>query len=1057
MALYLKVSNSLDSLAAEMVQNLAAASAGVFDPHHIVTQTEGMNNWLKLQIAHQQGIMANCRFLKPNDFIHHLYFLLGGPFAEMLSASNLSWLLFKLLGEKEFIHRFPAIADYYRNAGEEADTRRMALAEKVAYLFDQYQVYRADMIKRWNEGDNTGDADHTWQQHLWIKAKQAAGDKLPDKTMVGTWILDKLKDPASQLLLQRRLPRIQLFGLSIITAWHVEILHKLSAIIDVSFYFINPAPLVYWFDDRSEKQLASWRQKGYQNTEGNAAGNPLLTNWGRVVQDSFALFFKQDEFLNAYEDVGIKTPRADNLLHKLQHDIFHAATDSRNKVTAGDLQDGSLQINACYTIAREVEVLYNYLVHLVDQRQAQLSPRDIVVMVSDIDSYAPYIKAVFNNAPYKFRFVIADESFNETDNIFTALQSILQLNEENFKAETVLQLLDSSLIRNRFALTDVVRIRQIVDAANIRFGLSGRKDDDTHLVSWEYGIKRIMYGICMSGEMDYDDGEDRFIPLDLLEGSETQELIRFCHFAQLLIDAVRQRKAPRPVAGWVQYIEYLLHNLVLEPDEDTNEDYHALMEFLADYNLLQEYMTDEVGFEVFSHNFLQILENTTRAGLFANGGITFCSMVPMRSIPFKVVALLGLDYDKFPRREQPASFNLLTRQRQVGDRNIKDNDKHLFLETILSARDYLYISYRGMNARDNTTLPPSALVDELLDYIEAGANIPVREQLVTHHPLQSFSHQYNSGKPGLYNYLDHHTAPVRSVILNNKPIESPDLEEINLEDLVRFFKNPFKVYYNKVLGIYYEDEPVLLNDTELFSLDNLQQWSLRNRLLLEQPNQELQQKLVMTGELPLKNMAPVTLELAAKEVSPVRALYETCTKQATPTTASIVLPLGNSLLKGTLQNIFDQQLIYVSWSKHETKYLVETYIRYLAGVAVGVLTGATFISGIKKEQYYPATRITQDAAIQQLTALVTIYAAGLKKLLPFYPDFDIKPKQIGELTFEKFTRQVKEKLDMTSDPYIQPEYGKGIFDTEEAMAQYKSVANTVIVPLEQLFPGYYND
>lgn len=171
------------------------------------------------------------------------------------------------------------------------------------------------------------------------------------------------------------------------------------------------------------------------------------------------------------------------------------------------------------------------------------------------------------------------------------------------------------------------------------------------------------------------------------------------------------------------------------------------------------------------------MEETTRAGLFANGGVTFCSMVPMRSIPFKVVALLGLDYDKFPRRDLAASFNLLTRQRQVGDRNIKDNDKHLFLETIMSARNYLYISYRGQNARDNSQLPPSALVDELLDYIEAGTtNGKVREQLVTRHPLQSFSHQYANGSARLYNYLDRNTAPDKPVIQPDKPIEAPDFK-----------------------------------------------------------------------------------------------------------------------------------------------------------------------------------------------------------------------------------------------------------------------------------------
>lgn len=1058
MGLYLKVSNSLESLAQGLATSLGEVEGSVFDPHYIVTQTEGMNNWLKLQIAHHQGIAANCRFLKPNELVHQVYYLLGGPSSDLLSASHLSWLLYKLLGTAGFIDRFPAIADYYRHAGPEEGTRRMALAEKAADLFDQYQVYRTDMIRQWNAGEVSTDPEQGWQQYLWTHVKQEAGHQLPDKAMVSTWILEKLKEPATRSQLAARLPRVYLFGLSIITAYHVQLLYELSSIIDVHFYFINPAPQVYWFDDRSEKQLASWRQKGYKQAEATMVGNPLLTSWGRVIQDSFALFFQHDEFLNAYEDINIVPPVPHTLLGKLQHDIFHAATLNRHQISKADIRDGSIQINSCYTVAREVEALYNYLVYLVDKRGEALSPRDIVVMVSDIDSYAPYIKAVFNNAPYKFRYTIADESYNESDNIFTALRAILLLHEENFKAETVLQLLDSSLIRRRFGLSDPIRLRQVVDAANIRFGLTGHKEEETHFVSWEYGIKRIMYGICMSGELEYDDGTDRFYPLDILEGSEAQEIIRFCHFAEVLMDAIRQRKEPRPIAGWVEYIEHLLHNLVVEPEEDSDEDYPTLMKQLAEYNLLYDYMKEEVSFEVFSYHFLQLLAGTTRTGLFANGGITFCSLIPMRSIPFKVVALMGLDYDKFPRRDQAASFNLLTRQRQRGDRSIKDNDKHLFLETLLSAREYLYMSYRGQNARDNSSLPPSALIDELLDYMEAGAEAPeeVRELLVTRQPLQAFSHQYAAGHERLYNYLHLVTAPDKPVIKSNKEQPAPDLEEIALDDLVRFFKNPFRTYYHKVLGIHYGEEKLLLDDTELFSLNKLQEWELKNRLLRETDAQALQQKMVMTGGLPLKNMAVVAIERAEAAVKPVRVLYAACTGQAKEEALSLVLPVGEHLLKGTLQGIYNQKLVLVSWSRNETKYLVETYIRYLAGVAAGELTGACFISGVKKGAAYTALPITQEGALERIAILVSIYKAGFLSPAPFSPDFDIQPGQVKDLDAEKFARVVEKKLETSDDPYIVPAYRKGFFNKAGALEQYKAVAAHVLAPLAIVFPDYYD-
>jgi exodeoxyribonuclease V gamma subunit len=193
MALYLKVSNSLKHLAVDLADELKNAPNSVFEPHLLVTQTEGMNNWLKLQIASHLGITANCRFLKPNDLIHKLYYLLGGPYTEVLSAENLNWLLFRLLGEKDFKARFPSPAAYFSDSGPDKDIKRMALAEKLSDLFDQYQIYRPDMIRQWNIAMPNEVEKDAWQQYLWIKARQVSENTLPDKTTIGAFILDAIQ------------------------------------------------------------------------------------------------------------------------------------------------------------------------------------------------------------------------------------------------------------------------------------------------------------------------------------------------------------------------------------------------------------------------------------------------------------------------------------------------------------------------------------------------------------------------------------------------------------------------------------------------------------------------------------------------------------------------------------------------------------------------------------------------------------------------------------------------------------------------------------------------
>lgn len=1064
MALYLKVSNALNSLAKGLIDDLQHAGNGVFDPHYIVTQTEGMNNWLKLQQAYRQGIAANSRFLKPNDLLFHLYMWLGGPSMEVMSSQNLSWLLFKLLGEKEFTTRYPEVANYYLDHGEESNLKKMVLAEKVADLLDQYQVYRPEMIQAWSQADPATLQTEEWQEWLWARVKQLSGDALPDKTLIGNYILDVLGLPEKQAVLRARIPAVHIFGLSILTAYHIKILHELSAVIDVHFHILNPAPGVFWFEERNEKQLARWRAKGLRELEEQATvGNALLTGWGKVIQNSFRLFFAYDNFINAYEETGVIAPQPNTLLRKIQYDIFTSATANRQPLSLRDVQDGSITINACYTPVREVEALYNYLVHLSDQRKELLSPRDIVVMVSDIDAYAPYIKAVFNHAPYKFRYTIADESYNENDNIFNALQAVLTMDEENFTAETVMQLLDFSYIRNRFNLQDPVYIRPIIEAANIRFGIDGAREDQTHYVSWKYGIQRIMYGICMSGEAEYGQDLDSFFPLDLVEGRDAYDIIRFCHFAKVLITAIESRRQARSITGWVTYTEQVLHSLIFEQQDETDEDYASLIKQLTDFNILHEYMEETIPYNVFVHSLLHVISGATRTSLFANGGITFCSLIPMRSIPFKVVALLGLNHDKFPRKENKSGFDIMSKQPQRGDRNIRENDKHLFLETIISAQEYLYISYVGRSVKDNTSIPPSALVDELLDYIESGAQDTtgaIRKAMVTLQPLQEFSRKYNQPGTGLYSYLNRNAGAGYPFINPHKKVEMPLMEDFTLDMLISFFKNPFKAYYNRVLGIYLNDDPILLHETEIFSLDHLQQWSLKNALLPAQDVATTQATLVKKGKLPLSNMAFVAIRRVEDTVHPVRTLHASCTAGKEAVRLDFDLLVDDVVMKCSIDEVYEGCLVRVSWSKNEARNLIDAYITYLAGVAAGELHGMLFISGSAKEKVFAATPISRETAFARLRELLALYQQGMKEILPFYPEFNMEPKKIEKIDSKTFAKLVQDNLDPSrrsnSDRYVMNEYENGYFEQEGLAERYKQLCERLVKPLAEIFPDYYN-
>lgn len=1062
MGLFLKVSNSLTKLAESLCDELQQQQPGVFQPYVIVTQTEGMNNWLKLSFAENMGIAANYQFYKPSDLINQIYYILGGKGSgTTLSAENTSWLLFHLLNEDEFVRLYPEVSDYYKHSGPDSALKRMGLADKLADLFDQYQIYRPEMIMKWNES-NVEEVVGDWQQYLWMKARVLSAMQLPDKTLVGAYILKTLRQGENIDLLRAYMPAIHVFGLSITTGYHLTLFYEIARHVDFSFHILNPAPAVYWFEDKSEKQLAWMKKKGFAEPDEKTIGNPLLTSWGRVIQNTFHLFFQNDEMLNVYDEAEFEEPVPATLLGKIQHDIFYNQVgDERNEIYPEDLSDGSVTISSCFTPAREVEALYNYLVHLIDKRREELSPRDIVVMVSDIDAYAPYIKAVFSNVPYKFPYTIADENFTNTDTISNALHSLFSITEDNFGAEEVLQLLDSSYIRKRFGITDLKLIRSAVGKANIRFGMEGDITDDTVYVSWKYGVQRLMYGICMLGIEEYGAGEDGFYPLDSIEGSASYEIIRFCHFIEVLMDSVRQRKRARTIADWVQYTQGVLENLVWDPEEGTEEDFELLLAELNKYNLLTPMVDEVIRYDVFSYKFLQTISGSTRAGAFVQGGITFCSLIPMRSIPFKVVALLGLNFDKFPRKENPVSFNLLEKDRKRGDRNVKENDKHLFLETILSAHKYFYISYIGQSARDNTTLPPSALIDELIDYIESGTveKVSVKDHLIVHHPLHGFSQKYQRGDGRLFNYITQAGSAV-SLAAGAKQHSVSEISEISLRSFVSFFKNPIKAYYNDVLGIYYHVDKVLMDETELFELDKLQQWQLKQDLLRADDGDvaALRKKLVKTGGLPLKSMAEISLGQLEKEVLPVRSLFRECIGDACLRSVSMELSVDNTLFKGILQQVYGDMLVYISWSKHEMKYLIDAYIQYLFARAGGEDISLFFVSAVKGRTYQGAV-ISQADALERLSELLSLYKLGHAQILPFYPDFHVDPAEFIQLPREKFNAVVKRKfadaMFPSSDTYAMKEFGKGFFSREDVFNAFIQNTEKILIPLTQVFPTYF--
>jgi exodeoxyribonuclease V gamma subunit len=193
-------------------------------------------------------------------------------------------------------------------------------------------------------------------------------------------------------------------------------------------------------------------------------------------------------------------------------------------------------------------------------------------------------------------------------------------------------------------------------------------------------------------------------------------------------------------------------------------------------------------------------------------------------------------------------------------------------------------------------------------------------------------------------------------------------------------------------------------------------------------------------------------------VEPVRALYMACTNGRPLETESFELRIGGGLLRGTLRNVLDGRLVQVCWSKNETKYLLEAYIRYLAGTAAGTVSGLSFVSG-NRQRTYTASVLSRPEAVLRLTELIGIYKAGFERIMPFYPDFGVKPGDLEGLDPDRFSKLVEGKLGNPNYPcddlYIMTEYDNGYFESGEVPPLFLSIAGRLLSPLAELFPDYY--
>lgn len=690
--------------------------------------------------------------------------------------------------------------------------------------------------------------------------------------------------------------RIFLFGVNSLPKLVIDFLQAASQYIEVYVMLLNPC-MEYWGDIKDSqkeefekfKQLVQHKdldtkytnklkllktktsslQESYYDNGELVEGNPLLLSLGIQGRDNQYLLIQDCDpmpsFIDAFVDNGTGTEE-DSVLTSIQHNLLHLTYSNEHKhVVKAD--DFSVQIHSCHTIQRELEILKDAILARFKQdansNEGKLSPRDIVIMVPSINTYAPYINAVFGNSDNDnyIPYAISDRSQQEKSLVVNSVLNLLTVYKEKISNVFVMELLSIPSIAKKFQISadEVLLIERWLKDNNIHWGLD---DEDTQKVckfklksTFESGLNRMIYGV-MSGV------EDDFASYTQIEGRDAILLGKLCHFIDEL-NHLRKLFIPNLVkepSEWCILLqENILQKFYLESEcfEQLQTIGHVILKLQQACEVL--ITQPKITLAVFFNFLRDYLKTSKDFSPYLRGKLNFCSLMPMRAIPFKHIYILGLNDLDFPRRDDTPSFNLmyLPSMRKRGDRSQSIDDKYLFLESIMAAKQSLYLSYIGQSPINNTKSNPSIVVTELLDYLNANFTVhadgsdssyeEIYARFVTEHRLLAYDvHNYiKDNKPfssfdkANFIKLEAKDLFVEKFIGNNQNYVLEDKNEyiIDLKDLIRFLTKPVEQFLRQKFALNLNDyDKERLESDEPFSLSTLQENILVSNLINKDQN-----------------------------------------------------------------------------------------------------------------------------------------------------------------------------------------------------------------------------
>ena len=1025
-------SNRLEALATGLAELMRAEPGDPLAPERIVVSHRAVGRWLSLELARALGVAANLEFELPAGFAWSVMrgAVPGLPTEQPFAPAQLRWRIHEVLPRFAEEEREGRAVRRYLADGD--PRKRFALADRLARVFDRCVVYRPDWIRAWEGGDAPN-----WQARLWRRVVEAEGS-------AAHWVgaIDAFRAAIEGGARPDGWPlRVTFFAVPALSPSYLDVLGAIGRRIDLRLFVLNPCR-EYWGDIYSRREIGR-RAEGADPAERYLTeGNELLAAWGRSGRDTFDSLV---EVAGGDGEERFVQPGGAHRLAAVQRDVLDlrlasegAAGEAANAESdAGpDAGDDSIRIHVCHSPVREVEVLHDRLLGLFDANP-DIGPADVLVLAPSLDAYGPAVEAMFGAAA-RIPFHVARRRSAASPSV-RAFFELLAMRRSRLGAEAVLAPLDAEAVRARFgiAASGLPTIRDWVREAGIRWGVdAGHRAAEglpaTGDHAWRQGLRRLLLGYALPDPNELFAGVVPCPPRagGFEPGAEEADLLgRFVTWCESVFALRARLEEERPPREWARVLHEELGRFFAGAGIGPGAGVAAaIAEEVSEVRGLVRAFEREaggtdvpIGSDVVHDVLLDLAEAPSREAVRLADAVTVTSLTPGQVFPAEVVCVIGLNDGAFPRSPSFPSFDLVAAgPARRGDRDVRHEDRFVFLEALLAARRAFLVSYTGRGQRDDAAIPPAAVVDELKDYL--GRRFP-GGSFETRHPLQPFSPRYFAGSGAaepawpageaardgaggeLFSYSEAMCEAARSLVsdearsgiparfeaaLPERPETGGPGHHVALAGLIAFFANPVRWFLRERLGARLELDDASLEDEEPFELDHLERYWLRADILdrmhagvTRRRDEALRRG---SGRLPQAALGSIVHGRVWEEVEGLHRALDPHRGALEAPPVEIDVDVDGWRVTGSVENIGPSGLVWWRPGQLRARDRIAIWLTQLAlGAADAGPSGALAFSLERNAAKGTPFAVPEDAG-EQLAEWLRAWEEGRSALLPFFPE-----------------------------------------------------------------------